>query len=684
MYKQSSRSFMIQKPWATLLREALRSLQFCYLSDRSSSWLISYSGQYLQTTGFHSSFVHTAYFIFVNSYLKGNKQAGAEGHTDMDSEKALNCAAQDESRTSLSLCIEQNNGNVPVVGARIKRGGWTAACFILATETMERLAFYSISANLVTYLLNEVNEPLPKAINMVSNWIGAAYVLGIPGGFLADAYLGRFCTIVVFSATYIMGLVFAFLSATVPSLRSSCEDGTITHCFSAGPSRSQEAVLLAGMYLIAVGTGGIKPCVSSFGADQFEEEMNIKAKKKMSSFFNWFFFAVNIGAMFAFTVVVYVQDNVGWGAGLAIPLAGMAASLLLLLSGVPLYVHQAPRGSPLTRIAQVLVAASRHSRLLSLPAPSSPPAHCTTLDAAANSSDSRCDHHLQSALPSADASSRNCFFIHISRFLDKAAIPTDVEKEKDNPWRLCTPAQVDECKTFLKVLPIIATTLFLWTGYTQVITFFVKQGSTLNRNMGSHHFRIPPASLPIFSVLNALLVLPFYDRVVVPLAHHLLGRSFSSLQRMGFGLFVSILSMAVAALVERHRLHVVQEHGLEDQPSAVVPLTIFWLAPQYFLVGLAEIFTYVGQLEFFYAEVSEGIRSFSTSLFIAELGVGSWISSLLVAIVRHATGDAQGWIVDNINRSRIDNFYWLLAILSFINFLLFLICASLYRYKHSN
>ncbi|MCO5583797.1 hypothetical protein L7F22_037711 [Adiantum nelumboides] len=548
--------------------------------------------------------------------------------------------------------------DVPVVGTSFRKGGWRAACFILATEAMERLAFYSIAANLVTYLLSEMNEPLPKAVNMVTNWIGAAYVLGIPGGFLADAYLGRFCTIAIYSVCYILGLTLVMISATVRSLRPSCAKGI--DC--GGPSSSQEGVLYAGMYMIAVGTGGIKPCVSTFGADQFEDERGVAmAKKMMASFFNWFFFAVNIGALFAFTVVVYVQDNVGWGAGLAIPLAGMVASLLLLLCGLPLYKHRAPQGSPLTRLLQVMVAALRHCRL-------SPASDSQLFEGPL-------DHGP--ALPKLPHT-------QALRLLDKAATPKNLEKEKESPWRLCTVTQVEECKLFLKILPIMATTLFLWTGYTQLVTFFVKQGSTLDRNVGSRHFQIPPASLPVFSVINALIVLPCYDKVIVPLSRRLMGHPFSPLQRMGFGLSVSILSMVVAALVERHRLHVVRQFGLQDEPLAVVPMTIFWLVPQYFLVGLAEIFTYVGQLEFFYGEVSEGMQSLSTSFFIAELGIGSWISSLLVTIVRRVTGYENGWIIDNINRSKVDRFYWLLACLSALNFLMFLICASFHRYKNSN
>ncbi|MCO5559620.1 hypothetical protein L7F22_013221 [Adiantum nelumboides] len=127
--------------------------------------------------------------------------------------------------------------NVRVSGIKEEHGA------SLEMAISKRLAFYSIAANLVTYLLTEMHEPLPKAVNMVTNWIGAAYVLGIPGGFLADAYLGRFCTIAIYSGCYILGLALVMISATVRSLRPSCAKGI--DC--GGPSSSHEGELYAGM-----------------------------------------------------------------------------------------------------------------------------------------------------------------------------------------------------------------------------------------------------------------------------------------------------------------------------------------------------------------------------------------------------------------------------------------------------
>lgn len=74
--------------------------------------------------------------------------------------------------------------------------------FDIVNEVAERLAFFAIAANMVTYLIFEMHQSIPTAATHVTDWIGAAYVLTIFGAFMADAYLGRFKTIIIFSCIY--------------------------------------------------------------------------------------------------------------------------------------------------------------------------------------------------------------------------------------------------------------------------------------------------------------------------------------------------------------------------------------------------------------------------------------------------------------------------------------------------
>lgn len=147
------------------------------------------------------------------------------------------------------------------------------------------------------------------------------------------------------------------LSASVTGLKPRCYGKDDCH-----PTDAQSAVCFLALYLIALGTGGIKPCVSSYGADQFDDADDAEKKQK-SSFFNWFYFSINIGALIAASVLVWIQMNVGWGWGFGIPAVAMAIAVVSFFSGTRLYRNQKPAGSPLTRLCQVAVAALKKYRV---------------------------------------------------------------------------------------------------------------------------------------------------------------------------------------------------------------------------------------------------------------------------------------------------------------------------------
>lgn len=259
------------------------------------------------------------------------------------------------------------------------------------------------------------------------------------------------------------------------------------------------------------------------------------------------------------------------------------------------------------------------------------------------------------------------------RFLDKAAVQTDQEQGKTSQWRLCTVTQVEELKSFIRVLPVWASTIALAISFAQNSTFFVSQAAIMDRSMGPH-FKIPAGSVPVFGAINALLLVPTYERWIVPFLRERTGhrRGITSLQRMGLGLVVSIFAMVSGALVETNRRN-------DPNPRDV---SVFWLFPQIFLMGMAEVFTYVGQLEFFYDEATEGTRSISSAMFLSEIGIGSWLNTALVKIVDGATGGEQkGWLRHDLDASRLDYYYWVLAGVNAVNFLVYLRIACNYKGK---
>lgn len=151
---------------------------------------------------------------------------------------------------------------------------------------------------------------------------------------------------------------------------------------------------------------------------------------------------------------------------------------------------------------------------------------------------------------------------------------------------------------------------------------------------------------------------------------------------MGIGLVISIFAMLAAGLLDMIRLNIIHRHNLYDSKD-FIPMSIFWQIPQYFLIGAAEVFIFIGQLEFFYDQAPDAMRSMCSALSLTTNALGNYLSTLLVTIVTDITtkNGRLGWIPDNLNRGHLDYFFWLLAILSVINFLVYLLIASRYTYK---
>ncbi|KAJ3674091.1 hypothetical protein LUZ60_006083 [Juncus effusus] len=585
------------------------------------------------------------------------------------------------------------NGN-PIL--KHNTGNWRACSFILWTEWCERFAYYGISRNLVTFLTTELHQNNVTAARSFTTWQGTCYLTPLVGALLADSVLGRFKTIAVFSAIYLVGMTTLTISTFIPSQNPTPQtpstftnlpltktlifsSSTITNppltktlIFSSStiinPPLTKTLIFFSSLYMIALGAGGIKPCVSSFGADQFDPTDSSERAKK-GSFFNWFYFCVNLGSLMAGTVLVWVDESFGWGLGFMVPTFFMGLAIGSFFGGMRVYRFRKPGGSPIVRVFQVMMSAMRKWRV--------------------NLGDDDCDDLVLYEVMGKDSEiegSRKLDHTNQFRFLDKAAIITYDMKSNDlsNRWRICTVTQVEELKLLLNLFPIWATGIIFFTVCAQDSSTFIEQGMVLNKRVGS--LTIPPASLATFEVFTMISFLPIYDKIIVPIARNFTGteRGIMVLQRIGTGLVFSTLSMVCAALVESKRLRLAKEMGLVHE-SVPVPMSILWLVPQYVLVGLSEVFTSIGQIEFFYDQSPDAMRSLCTALALVTVSLGSYLSSAILSLVSYFTtlNGEIGWIPDNLNEGRLDLFFWLLGGLSFVNLVVFLVFAMKYRYKRA-
>ncbi|KAG9141153.1 hypothetical protein Leryth_001659 [Lithospermum erythrorhizon] len=545
-------------------------------------------------------------------------------------------------------------------------GGWASAAMILGIEATERLTTLGIAVNLVTYLTGTMHLGSASSANTVTNFLGTSFMLCLLGGFIADTFLGRYRTIAIFGTVQALGVAILTISTIIPSLRpQKCAPGS-SSCTPA--SGSQILVLNAALYLTALGTGGLKSSVSGFGSDQFNET-DQKERTQMIKFFSWFFFFISIGSLCAVSVLVYIQDEVGrrWGYGICA--CAIVIALIIFLSGSSRYRFKKLVGSPLTQIASVFVAAWR-KRKMELPSDSS---ILFDVDDVVIDNPKKQKQRLPH--------SKQFGFLDKAAIKDPNQISNNIVITTVNKWSLSTLTDVEEVKMVIRMLPIWATSIMFWTVHAQMTTFSVAQSETMDRHIGNA-FEIPPAAMTVFFVGTTLLVVPIYDKIMVPICRRVLKypHGLTPLQRIGIGLAFGIIAMAAAALTEIKRLHVAHSRGLTEDKTTMVPISAFYLLPQFILVGAGEAFTYIGQLDFFLRECPKGMKTMSTGLFLSTLSLGFFFSSVLVTVVHKLNGD-NPWLADNLNQGKLYNFYWLVAILCVFNFMAFQVCAKWYVYK---
>eukprot|EP00892_Ulva_mutabilis_P001566 jgi/Ulvmu1/1140/UM107_0014.1 len=515
----------------------------------------------------------------------------------------------------------------------------TVCPYILGNEFCERLAFYGISTNLVIYLESVMKLNAGQSSIQTSLFSGTCYLTPLLGAWLADGYWGRYKTILVFSVIYAGGMALLASSALVPGL--SPLGGAV-------PTVPQLAVLYTALYVVALGTGGIKPNVSAFGADQFDDKSRAERREKQS-FFNWFYFSINVGSLIACTVIVWIQGR-SWGVGFAIPAVAMLLAVLIFVAGNGRYKHEKPTGSPLERVADITWHACGHSLRRLLCCGTQPQEASTPRSGSADP---------QAMFAGALAGAQD----EVPDALDAAGGQRGYTRE-----------QVDEVRMVLRLGPILLLSVAYWTIYQQMASVFVLQGrhmDTIVRLGGSSTFDVPPASMALFDTLSIIILIPIYDGIVHPVMKRL-RCDLTMLQRIGWGFLVASAAMVVAGVVEGRRIA-----ALTADPPANIHISTQIL--QYTLVGTSEVLASIGQIEFFYDQAPDVMRSCCGALSLLTTALGGYLSAFLMAAVTSTTS----WLddLDDPNTARLDLYFYLLAGFMLLATLVFCAVAVSYKYK---
>ncbi|ESO87044.1 hypothetical protein LOTGIDRAFT_229242 [Lottia gigantea] len=511
---------------------------------------------------------------------------------------------------------------------------------ILVTELCERLTFYSVSANMVLYCTSVLKYSDPDATSISLVFSGTVYLLPIIGGYIADSMAGRFNTIFGAGLIYLLGLFLIPASAVdYSSIFGTDEDGArydltvhlfhqcstyailIVHfCIQEG----RRAYFLAGLVLVGIGTGGIKANVSPFGAQQVED----LGESAVQSFFNWFYWFINAGAMIAYTAVAYVQQEVSFAWGFFIPLASMVLALIIFLSFRGQYTHSPPTGSVLTTVFKV------------------------------------CRQSCKRKAPSEGGE---------KRFFDGA---------RDKYGGSFSDYIVDGIICVLRVVPIFSMLIIYWAIYSQMQSTFFLQAERMDVRVGGKP--IPAAMLNVFNTIIIIILIPLVDRGIYPLFQKC-GKQITHLQRMGIGMILAALSVTVAGIVEIYRKKDLETNGgfiqeLADKNFNASTLSVFIQVPQFALVGASEVFASVSGLEFAFTQAPQSMQGFLTGLFYVASGLGSYVANAIIKIIEVST-KSDPWFPKDINNGKTEYLYFVLAGIMGVNFIVFVIIAVHYKYR---
>ncbi|KAK8613187.1 hypothetical protein V6N13_100957 [Hibiscus sabdariffa] len=357
---------------------------------------------------------------------------------------------------------------------------------------------------------------------------------------------------------------------------------------------------------------------------------------------------------FGISAIISMSYIKPWSIKFGLPAICTTAATLLFISGSRQYSREPPKGSPFTTVFRVICAAASKMFIRT-------PKDAGLLYERVKQSD---DHGL--------------FLDHTNdlRFLDKAAtfLPKQhQEQQKRNQWRLCRVTEVEETK--LVIRSIAMCSFFVICGLVSAIghTYFITQANHLKRK-----------KLP-------LLFLPY----LCELWKSDYGRLFSSCGSsskyhppigIAVSMVLAIVCCITAAIVETQRLDVVKRHGLLDKPDDQIPFYIGYLIPQFAFLGALDGIFELSVASFFKKQVPPTMSPYLTWLAEAIRGVGiiGGVLSVFVIGKISESGGHVSWFQDTLNRSRLDKYYWTLAVLVSVNLAFYTWAAFRFKFRDSS
>ncbi|XP_004642255.1 solute carrier family 15 member 2 isoform X1 [Octodon degus] len=351
--------------------------------------------------------------------------------------------------------------------------------FIVVNEFCERFSYYGMKAVLTLYFLYFLHWSEDTSTSVYHAFSSLCYFTPILGAAIADSWLGKFKTIIYLSLVYVLGHVLKSLGA-IPIL-----GGKMAHII----------LSLLGLSLIALGTGGIKPCVAAFGGDQFEE----KHAEERTRYFSVFYLSINAGSLISTFITPMLRGDVQcfgedcYALAFGVPGLLMVIALVVFAMGSKMYKKPPPKGNIVAQVIKCIGFAISNR------------------------------------------------FKNRSRNIPRRQHWLDWATEK-YPKQL-----IMDVKALTRILFLYIPLPMFWALLDQQGSRWTLQATKMNGDLG--FFVLQPDQMQVLNPLLVLIFIPLFDLVIYRLIAKC-GIHFSSLRKMAVGMILACLAFAVAAIVE--------------------------------------------------------------------------------------------------------------------------------------
>uniref|UniRef100_A0A0D3BR04 Uncharacterized protein n=1 Tax=Brassica oleracea var. oleracea TaxID=109376 RepID=A0A0D3BR04_BRAOL len=481
---------------------------------------------------------------------------------------------------------------------------------------------------LMIYLTKEMKLKFTDAAAIVNVFAGVSAVAHLGMQFLVDAFIGHFWMLCLSTLAFSFGFGFLAISAS-PILSGGAQKG----------------LFYVALTVISVGIYGRSISLGVFTEDQLEDSGNNGNPAMLTSFV-----IGNVGNfVFPLLASTALPQISPWFVRFAVPAGCEVLAMLIFLSGACSYKRERPSGSPLTTVFRVFAASA------------------SKMSSGYQNNSNQLYEDTECGLDMKSHTILDSWFVKL-RCLDRAAMilqTEPLEQQRGNRWRLCRVTEVEQTKSVIRTVPLFTTSLISGIVFSLGNTFFLEQANHLDSKFGSWNLPLP--LLLLFSEAarlgsRELCVMAAKRNAQAP-------KQTKTPYGIPVSIILSVFCCAIAAHVESMRLKVVRT-------QETVYMSVFWLLPQYVLLG-SITGIYENSFALYLEEtVPEELSQYMVLFNVGVCGVGIMSNIALVSVVGRVSGG--NWFQDTIDKSRLDNYYWVLSALSMFNLLLYFSVTNRY------